>query len=72
MENNKDIFSQEVELFVSTTNSSYLDAILHLAEKKKIEIETVGKLLNKIIKQKLEAEVGSKNMLKVKVSALPM
>jgi hypothetical protein len=46
--------NQEIEEFVVSKSCSYLDAIVHIAEKKGIEMESVAKMLNKIIKQSLK------------------
>lgn len=72
LENNREVFSNEIELFVAKTGSSYLDAIIHVAEKKDIELESAAKMINKVIKQKLEWEAASNNLLKNKISTLPM
>jgi hypothetical protein len=69
---NKQDFSKEVEDFVVKTQSSYMDAIITLAEKKNMELESVSKMLNSIIKQKVEAEASDANMLKVKICKLPI
>lgn len=69
---NKQDFSKEVEDFVAKTQSSYMDAIINLAEKKNMELESVAKMLNSIIKQKVEAEASDVNMLKVKICKLPI
>ena len=69
---NKQDFSKEVEDFVAKTQSSYMDAIITLAEKKNMELESVSKMLNSIIKQKVEAEASDANMLKVKIYKLPI
>jgi hypothetical protein len=64
--------NQEIEEFVVSKSCSYLDAIVHIAEKKGIEMESVAKMLNKIIKQKLEAEASRHNLLKNKIATLPL
>lgn len=69
---NKQDFSKEVEDFVAKTLCSYMDAIITLAEKKNMELESVAKMLNSIIKQKVEAEASDINMLKVKICKLPI
>jgi len=70
--NNKDIFSEDIEKFVSKTGSTYMDAIIHIAQKRDIELETAAKMINKVIKQKLESEAAGINMLKTKINTLPM
>ena len=70
--NNKDTFSEDIEKFVSKTGSTYMDAIIHIAQKRDIELETAAKMINKVIKQKLESEAAGINMLKTKINTLPM
>lgn len=69
---NRADFSQEVEEFVAATGSSYMDAILHIIDRKGLEIETSAKMLNKVIKEKLEAEAAEANLLKEKICKLPI
>ena len=59
----KKSFSQTVELFVYENNISYMDAIVHLCEKNKIEVEDVKKFLNTSIVGQLEAEARALNFL---------
>lgn len=68
---NKEEFSREIEEFVAKTGSSYIDATLHLIDKRGIEIESSAKMLSKIIKEKLETEASEANMLKEKICRLP-
>ena len=49
-----------------------MDAIIHIAQKRDIELETAAKMINKVIKQKLESEAAGINMLKTKINTLPM
>lgn len=60
---NKETFSNEIELFVHEKNVSYMDAIIHICEMKDIEIESAAKHINKVIKNKLEAEAQELNYL---------
>ena len=65
-------FNQEIEKFVKETGESYIDAVVHYAEKNEVEIETVSKMLNKVIRQKIESEASDLNFLKEKLCRLPM
>ena len=65
-------FNQEIEKFVKETGESYIDAVVHYAEKNEIEIETISKMLNKVIRQKIESEASDLNFLKEKLCRLPM
>jgi len=56
-------FSKLVESTVIEKRLSYMDAIVWLCEKHKIEIEDVRKFINPIIKDKLEAEARRLNFL---------
>ncbi len=65
-------FNQEIEKFVKETGESYIDAVVHYAEKNEIEIETISKMLNKVIRQKIESEASDLNFLKEKLCRLPI
>jgi len=66
----KERFALEVENIVHETGSTYIDAILIYCEDNNVEIERVGKLINKKIKYCLEREASDLNMLKEKVEQL--
>ena len=65
-------FNQEIEKFVKETGETYIDAVVHYPEKNEEEIETVSKMLNKVIRQKIESEASDLNFLKEKLCRLPM
>ena len=65
-------FNQEIEKFVKETGETYIDAVVHYAEKNQVEIETISKMLNKVIRQKIESEASDLNFLKEKLCRLPM
>lgn len=58
-------FIKEVEEFVLRTKESYLDAIVHLANKNGIEIETAASIVKSsmVLKSKLQAEAEELNYL---------
>lgn len=58
-------FIKEVEEFVLRTKESYLDAIVHLAQKNGIEIETAASIVKSsmVLKSKLQAEAENLNYL---------
>lgn len=62
----KDNFSKEVEQFISETKSDILSAITLVADKKKIEMESIPKFLSASLKLKLEEEMVKLRMLKKK------
>ena len=68
----KSAFNQEIELFVKNTGESYIDAVIHYAEKRNMEVETVSKMLNKVIRQKIESEASDLNLLREKLCKLPV
>lgn len=73
--NIEDTFSKEIEeLYKTRKERKYIDVILELCEKHGIEPESVAKLLNKPIREKLKAEFEDRNMLrgKKKSSKLPL
>ena len=45
---------------------SYMDAIVHYCDKNKIEIETVGRLISKNLKEKIQVEAINANLLTIK------
>jgi hypothetical protein len=56
-------FSLEIEHLVNTSDMTYMDAIVYTAASKELEVEIAAKLLNKNIKNKLEAEARDLNFL---------
>ena len=52
-----------VEQTVSSLKLSYIDAVVHLCEKNKMELEDIGKFISPQIKQKIEYEGMNLNML---------
>ena len=57
-------FAQEVEGLDKEYKFNYIDAILTFCEENKIEMESVGKLISKPLKEKLKAEAMELNLLK--------
>ena len=64
-------FSVIIETIVCDKNISYMDAIVYYCDKHDLELESAGKMINAIIKSKIEAEARSLNFLP-KVSKLPL
>jgi len=65
-------FSMKIEEIVKDKKIGYFDAVLWYCEKYEIEIETGAKLINTIIKKKIEAEAAEMNCLKEKPAKLPV
>ena len=61
-----------IETLVVTKKMTYMDAIVFYTDDVDCEIEMVAKLLNRSIKDKLEAEAQNLNMMKKKCSQLPL
>ena len=57
-------FSLEVEKIVKDSELNYIEAIVMFCEEKNIEIENVGKLINKPLKEKLKYEAQRLNFIK--------
>tara|TARA_E500000081_G_C5919491_1_gene255729 strand:- start:341 stop:559 length:219 start_codon:yes stop_codon:yes gene_type:complete len=52
---------------------TYMDAILWYCEENKIEVETVGRLISKALKEKIQVECTTANLLKLpEVGKLPL
>jgi hypothetical protein len=61
-----------IENLVIEKKLSYMDAIIFYTDDVDCEIEMVAKMLNRSIKDKLEAEAQVLNMMKKKCSQLPL
>ena len=61
-----------IENLVIEKKLSYMDAIILYTDDVDCEIEMVAKMLNRSIKDKLEAEAQVLNMMKKKCSQLPL
>lgn len=69
---NTQAFSMKIEEVVKDKKIGYFDAVLWYCENNAIEIETGAKLINTIIKKKIEAEASDANLLKEKSAKLPV
>ena len=69
---NTTTFSMRIEELVCELNIPYMDAIVHYCENHEIEIETAAKLINSKIKQSIASEASDLNMMKEKISKLPV
>ena len=61
-----------IEEIVRDKKISYMEAIIMYADDIDGEIEMVAKLLNRSIKDKLEAEANDLNMMKKSITKLPL
>lgn len=62
----------KIEEIVKDKKIGYFDAVLWYCEQNEIEIETGAKLINSIIKKKIEAEASDMNCLREKSAKLPV
>ena len=60
----KDKFAEDIEALVLNTSMNYIDAIVQYCDDNSIEIETVNKLVNKPLKEKIRWEATELNYLK--------
>ena len=44
---------------------SYMDAILWYCEQNQIEVESVGRLISKALKEKIQVEASKANLIKI-------
>ena len=52
---------------------TYMDAILWYCEQNQLEVESVGRLISKALKEKIQVEAQQANLLKMeKVGTLPV
>ena len=57
-------FTELIEEFARETGLSYIDAIVEYCEDKNIDVESVGKLISKPLKEKIRYEATELNYLK--------
>ena len=60
----KEKFAEDIEHLVLTTNMNYIDAIVQYCEDNEIEIESVGKLISKPLKEKIRFVATELNYMK--------
>ena len=60
----RDKFAEEIEALVLRTKMNYIDAIVEYCEQNNIEVDTVGKLTSKPLKEKIRYDAVQLNYLK--------
>ena len=60
----KEKFAEDIEKLVLRTRMNYIDAIVQYCEDNEIEIESVGKLISRPLKEKLKGIATELNYLK--------
>ena len=61
--NTSKTFSMEIERLAIEKNISHMDAVLDYCHRQDIEPDTVGKLISKSLKEKIEANARELNFL---------
>ena len=60
----KEKFAEEIESIVLRTHMNYIDAIVEYCEINNIEVDTVGKMISKPLKEKIKYDAMELNFLK--------
>ena len=60
----KEKFAEDIEALVLRTKMNYIDAIVQYCEENEIEIESVGKLVSKPLKEKIKYVATELNYMK--------
>ena len=60
----KEKFAEDIEQLVLTTKMNYIDAIVQYCEDNEIELDTVGKLVSKPLKEKIKYLATELNYMK--------
>jgi hypothetical protein len=60
----KEKFAEEIEQVVIEKDMNYIDAIIEYCSENNIEIETINKVMSKVLKEKLRADAMGLNYLK--------
>jgi phage host-nuclease inhibitor protein Gam len=60
----KEKFAEDIESLVLRTKMNYIDAIVQYCEENKIELESVGKLISKPLKEKIKYVATELNYMK--------
>lgn len=65
-------FAFEIDSIVANTDLNYLEAIVEYCKKTGLEVEVAATLVNSALKERIESDVMSRNLLKVKTNKLPI
>ena len=60
----RDKFAEEIEALVLRTKMNYIDAIVEYCEQNNIEVDAVGNLISKPLKEKIRYDAVQLNYLK--------
>lgn len=65
-------FSLYIEELVSAKKLSYMDAVIEYCEQADIDVESIKSLVNKSLKEKIQAETEERNYFKPRAGKLPL
>jgi len=65
-------FSEEIEKYVRDTRQSYMDSIIMYCKEKELDFESINSLLSTVLKQKIQFEAESLNMMAKTANQLPL
>jgi hypothetical protein len=65
-------FAYAIDSMVSNTDYNYIEAIVEYCKETGLEIEVAASLVNSHLKKKIESDAQDKNLLKEKISRLPL
>ena len=65
-------FAFAIDSMVSNTDYNYIEAIVEYCKETGLEIEVAASLVNSHLKKKIESDAQDKNLLKEKISRLPL
>jgi len=65
-------FAKAIDALVSKTDYNYIEAIIEYCKQTGLEVEVAATLVNANLKSKLENDAMENNLLKEKISRLPL
>jgi len=65
-------FAKAIDALVSKTDYNYIEAIIEHCKQTGLEVEVAATLVNANLKSKLENDAMENNLLKEKISRLPL
>lgn len=65
-------FAVEIESLVINTDYNYIEAIVEYCKQTGLEIEVAASLINPNLKSKIENDAMNNNLLKEKITKLPL
>ena len=65
-------FTKEIEKLATTSDMTYIDAIVQYCQDKDLDIESVSGLISPILKEKLQYEAENLNMIPKTTTKLPL